>query len=652
MKSFFIIKRKITQNILSSFHSGEPFFVLLQIKKTNHEMTRYLKSFLTALLLLATMSLSTLRAQEQQYFLHTVTAGQGLYSISRMYGVTEEEIIRLNPGSETVIRIGQELRIPVARSTGSEQASGRFHTIAQGETLYRLSVDNNVSVKEIMDANPGLSAQNFKIGQVITIPAPTGSAPLASTIETAEEEIPEAIASANESLDAEEQPYKCIHVVKRRETIYRICKTYGITQAEFLEANPQYRKSKLRNGAEVIIPFSSSERAGKEQTRKQAETVLESIPDSTLFRLNTPKRRHEPGKVNAALILPFSLSDESSVDQMKMVEFLQGVLLGIEKLKDERISVNLKVLDSGRTDADGIRRILALEGMDEMDLVIFGSKDAAQIGEASRWSSEKEIPLVLPLNSNSDYDFANPHVFQLNTPQSYIYREVYDQFFKQFRKPNVIIIDAADGSRNEFLNGLIIEMDDRKVPHETIALRNLNESVKSRLKPNLQNIFIINSKEASPLITALPMLQLISRNKDEGVETHLFGYPEYQTYTIDHLDEMYEVDTWFYSWFYTNNMLKESIDFGNSFRRAFGRQMIISYPSYASYGYDTSYYFLKGASQYGEQLEDNLGRIRSNPVQMGFKFERVNNWGGFINRKVFFIHLSDNYVVEKIDFDR
>ncbi len=615
-------------------------------------MTRYLKILLTALLFLDTTLFSTLQAQEQQYFLHTVTAGQGLYSISRMYGVTEDEIIRLNPGSETVIRIGQELKIPVVRSTDSAQTNGKFHTIAQGETLYRLSVENNVSVKEIMDANPGLSAQNFKIGQVITIPAPTGSSPLASTIETSEEGIPEVITSANESVNTQEEPYKCIHVVKRRETIFRICKTYDITQAEFLEANPQYRKSKLRNGAEVIIPFSARELREREQSRHKAEIVLESIPDSTLFRLNAPKHKHETGKVNAALILPFSLSDASTVDQMKMVEFLQGVLLGIEKLKDERISVNLKVIDSGRNGADRISSILSSEGMDDMDLVIFGSKEAAQIGEASRWSSEKNIPLVLPLNSNADFVFSNPHVFQLNTPQSYIYQEVYDHFFKQFRKPNIIIIDAADGTSNEFMNGLMNEIIERNIPHETIALRNLNVSITGRLKPDYQNIFIINSKEASPLVTALPMLQLITRNKDQVIETHLFGYPEYQTYTVDHLDEMYEVDTWFYSWFYTNNMLKESIDFGNTFRRAFGRQMIISYPSYASYGFDTSYFFLKGASQYGDELEENLKFIRINPVQMGFKFERVNNWGGFINRKVFFIHLSDSYEVDKIDYDR
>ena len=49
---------------------------------------------------------------------------------------------------------------------------------------------------------------------------------------------------------------------------------------------------------------------------------------------------------------------------------------------------------------------------------------------------------------------------------------------------------------------------------------------------------------------------IIVGTKAPEIATHLFGYPEYQIYAQDHLDELYEVDTWFYSWFYTNNMLK------------------------------------------------------------------------------------------------
>ena len=110
------------------------------------------------------VALSTLQATAQtNYFLHTVTKGQGLYSISRMYGVTEADIISINPGSDAVIKVGEQLRIPPKnqqQATDNTQLSSeqRFHTIKTGETLYRLTQVYNLSAREICDANPGLSA--------------------------------------------------------------------------------------------------------------------------------------------------------------------------------------------------------------------------------------------------------------------------------------------------------------------------------------------------------------------------------------------------------------------------------------------------------------------------------------------------------------
>ena len=80
--------------------------------------------------------------------------------------------------------------------------------------------------------------------------------------------------------------------------------------------------------------------------------------------------------------------------------------------------------------------------------------------------------------------------------------------------------------------------------------------------------------------------------------------------------------------------LPDAINFQNDFHKAFSRQMMISYPSFASYGYDMAYYFLKSMSIYGSDFEKHINDLKTNPVQMGFKFERVNNWGGFINKKV------------------
>ena len=587
-----------------------------------------------------------IQANAQEYFMHTVTQGQGLYSISRMYGVTEDEIIKLNPGSEKVIRTGQELRIPHK----TQPSSAKFHTIQKGETLYRLSVENRISVKELCDANPGLSAQNFKIGQVITIPAPSDEDPLASTLENAGENTPKEIKADAQAIKSDTAKFKTTHVVQKRETIFRICRNYNISQAEFLEANPEFRYTKLKQGAVVKIPFSREEIEQRNQRLSEARNRMESISDSTLFSMNDVKAEDNDGIITAALILPLSLEDSATTVQKQMVEFYQGMLLALDKLKNENISINLKVFDSQGEDTP-ITPLLQSGKLDDAD-IIFGPRWTNHIKEVAQWSTAHQIPLVLPMNSNADDVFNNPYVFQLNTPQSYFNQEIYNHFLEQFPNPNVILLDADEYRRNDFIDGLKTTLADHDIPFTTILIDTAYQELMDTLVADKQNILIINSPSSGPLNTVLPILQLITRTKAPEIETHLFGYPEYQIYAQDHLDELYEVDTWFYSWFYTNNMLKESVDFSAKFRRSFSRQMMVSYPSFASYGYDTGYYFLKGLATYGKDFENHLNEIQTNPVQMGFKFERVNNWGGFINRKVFFVHFSNEYKVEKIDFDK
>lgn len=610
-------------------------------------MTGRIKNVILALVLLVLPAAQA--SSQESYFIHTVAQGQGLYSIARTYGVTENDIIKLNPGSEKVIRAGQELKIP-----RREQQVGalRYHTVQKGETLYRLSVENRVSVKDICDANPGLSAENFKIGQVIVIPPATDEDPLASTFEAAAGNLPQETVQATETLASETPKYRTTHVVERRETIYRICKDYGITQAEFLDANPELKSSKLRKGMTVNIPFSSTELIAIKEKIEDAMRHIESIPDSTLFSLNDAAQETDlPDILTAAVLMPFCLDDTVSVNQKMMVEFYQGVLLALERLKDEGISVNLKVLDTG-SESHSINGILTSDKMKDVNIV-FGPRYAQHIAQASEWSLEHGVPLViLPANSNTDEVFDNPNVFQINTPQSYFMQEVYNHFFRQFPNPKVIVLDAEEYNRNPFLDGLERELKNRGMSYEKTGIDTAPGAIADILDPTRDNIFIINSSGSAPLSTILPTLQLVSRMKDPSVRTMLFGYPEYQIYAPDHLEEFYEVNTWFYSSFYTNNMLQEAASFGASFRRAFSRQMMVSYPSFAAYGYDMAYHFLKCMATYGNGFESHINDTFDNPVQTGFKFERVNNWGGFVNRKVFFIHLSDQYTVEKIDFDR
>jgi LysM repeat protein len=99
----------------------------------------------------------TIKAQNGNHFTHTVSKGQTLYSIARMYEVTVDEIIALNPECAQKLAIGYKLKI--AQKTKSADATApssdkRYHTIQSGETLYRLGQMYGITPQAICAANP------------------------------------------------------------------------------------------------------------------------------------------------------------------------------------------------------------------------------------------------------------------------------------------------------------------------------------------------------------------------------------------------------------------------------------------------------------------------------------------------------------------
>ena len=107
--------------------------------------------------------------------------------------------------------------------------------------------------------------------------------------------------------------------------------------------------------------------------------------------------------------------------------------------------------------------------------------------------------------------------------------------------------------------------------------------MKEVLRNDKENIFIPTSGSDVTLIKIIPQLTMLVRENPD-VNIHLFGYPEWQTYTKNHLDSFFELDTYFYSSFYTNNMLPAAINFINSYHKWYSKDMTVNYPQYGMLG--------------------------------------------------------------------
>ena len=199
-------------------------------------------------------------------------------------------------------------------------------------------------------------------------------------------------------------------------------------------------------------------------------------------------------------------------------------------------------------------------------------------------------------------------------------------------------------------------MQQRDIPFKEVTYKGdtFATDIEAAMVRDKRNVVLPTSASLDAVNKIKAPLRMLSELKEEEKEPYmvnLFGYPEWQTYTNDHLASFYELDTYFYASFYTNNLFPEAVQFSSAYRKWYSKDMLNSFPKYGMLGFDTGYFFLKGLSQYGNKLEDKLDKVAVTPIQTGFKFERVNNWGGFINRKVFFVHFTKDFELIKLDFE-
>ena len=97
--------------------------------------------------------------------IHIVEKGNTLYGISQKYNTTVEELQRLNNLKGTDVSIGQKLKVSSSQNTVKNIIN---HVVEKGETLYSISKKYQTTVQNLQQLN-GLSDNAISIGQTLLI---------------------------------------------------------------------------------------------------------------------------------------------------------------------------------------------------------------------------------------------------------------------------------------------------------------------------------------------------------------------------------------------------------------------------------------------------------------------------------------------------
>lgn len=202
---------------------------------------------------LVTARYAALEPKERVSFVdHTVSRGQSLASISRLYRVSTRLITDANPGLRmTRLRPGTHLMVPTSfvptvaepaapRVTGRIRAGATGSTtiryrVGSGESLWTIAGKYKTSIERLRSINAITRGEVLRAGQVIRVPAPT--APV-------RERSSAAAPAAGEKA----------HRVRRGETLSGIATRYRVSLGALRTANGLTAASVLKAGQRLTIP--------------------------------------------------------------------------------------------------------------------------------------------------------------------------------------------------------------------------------------------------------------------------------------------------------------------------------------------------------------------------------------------------------------
>jgi len=433
------------------------------------------------LISLSFIGLFSINAIAQDYKTHKVKLGETIESIAKTYMVTPYDIYALNPDAKTrlqpdmvlIIPRSKVLNTPVQTQT-TKLLRYKTHKVKRKETLYSISKKYNITIDDIKKHNNRLYSESLRKGDKINIPQysnATTTTNLGNTIKTyqvlpkegkwrvaykfgitvAELEklnptikdtlqigdiinVPN-IANNEEKIVDDEFGY---YTVVPREGFLALERKLGLTQDEIEALNPELIDSGLKAGMIIKVPKDVTNSSGN-------DAIKRSVLMYKLVNFSTK---------NIVVMLPFRLNrvDMDSIQEVKdmlrqegllniSLDFHTGVLMALDSAKQIGISTKLDVYDT-KARITEVSHIIRENDFSSYDAVI-GPFMADSFDRAATMLRRDDVPIVSPVSIPSDL-YSN--VFQTIPSNELLLKKIV-AFVKQDSIPRRILIISDEKHR-------------------------------------------------------------------------------------------------------------------------------------------------------------------------------------------------------------
>ncbi len=534
-----------------------------------------------------------------------------------------------------------------------------LHVVVKGETIYGISKDYNVEVRDIVLQNPR-SIDGISPGDTLQLPVFSKQTDTKNW---------QNVSNADSAL-------YIYHKVEPKETLYSLCRLYGVNATVLDSINPLLKEKGMQTGMTIRIPKSKSpdaKRNGsngtyrmpyKRDSAKEANAYKNLLLQDQKELINQNNIRGMPlrdsairkavgghllERYNVALLLPFMNEEVDSLNMSKLLEgvqqfpllsqiscdFYEGARFALDSAAKEGVKANLYVFNIPSDSSDNkIDSLLKSKLFDTMNLII-GPPSPINFRQVAAFALKRNIPIVSPLSPESDVIQNNKVVSKTVPSPETEMEQMADYIVSHSQSTHIIIVHNPDAANDKyfetFKKRITAAVSINEPRTDSLYIVNYTDDLKSfgeKLDDKKCNIIIVPYQDASFVTKFLNQLSNSKYADHDSIS--VFGMQNWCT--MDVLDAN-NLDTLHFH--YPTN---EFIDYSNPltvrFFQKFHNQYFTEPNFYTLQGFDILYYYLSMLKKFGTALQDNLTTNPYSGLHTSFYFYRPYPSGGLENKAI------------------
>jgi len=462
--------------------------------------------------------------------------------------------------------------------------------------------------------------------------------------------------------------------IEPKQTLYSIAKAYNTTVQKLEELNPSLKQDGLKAGQTLLVPVKGSGTVGKvtkpattssstTSTVSKNTTAAQPLPNKNTTTVSSlpaiqlqPRERISGEKVYVSVMMPLYLNRMSEISTTKFdvdqrgkksyasfeyIQFYEGILMAVEQLESQGISVVLNVVDVYAEADSAVVNAFNRRNVQQSDFVIalLTRKPFAKLCELAR---ENRLFVISPMSTRDEIVDNNPYIVKYQPSNTAIAKSMVEIARNNYPGSHIYVVHSKGKEEAPLYNALLDELQGSNIQHTFFDWSQSGKfaSVLRSTKDNVVLSIYEQGKDKNRIYTNTLLNRLNGGNMNNVLisKNNLVrdmadvDYQQLQNLSYTMLYTAY-LD-------YDNPVHKDFID------RYKGRFKTEPMDSFAGMGNDIMLYFTTAIHQKGAKFWSAPSIVRPQGMLFPIKLAQKNANSGFENQAAVFYQMENFKLVK------